>query len=73
MMPRTQALRARIARLELERTPEWRAERERVVRAEQERQIAVGLEFQARERHAARMMEEVERLRDGWNTGCSVM
>jgi len=73
LTPRTGELRARIARLELERTPEWRAEQERL-RAEQERQIAVGLEFQARQRQAARMMEEVERLREnGWTMGCSVM
>lgn len=73
LTPRTGELRARIARLELQRTPEWRAEQERL-RPEQERQIAVGLEFQARQRQAARMMEEVERLREnGWTMGCSVM
>jgi hypothetical protein len=64
-----QELRNRITTMQQEREEEAR---QRMIEEEQERQIAVVLELQARQRNAVRMMEEAERLRDGW-TGCSVM
>jgi hypothetical protein len=51
-----------------------RPARQQAIR-EEERYIAVQREFQARQRTAIRMMEQVQQLQqeDGWISGCSVM